>query len=113
MKRKGRGERKEGEKSDVYTAATACNHALSGGSNQPLRVTKGVERRGCAWRKPCASESIREEPPHQYSRVAICSRSLTLSPLRGAKAEEGREGGLRHPENRRPAPTGHHAANGY
>jgi len=92
--------------------ATVCNHALSGGSNQPLRVTKG-RGRGCARRKPSVPESIRGEPPHQYSRAAICSRSLTLSPLRRGERGGRLGGGWTETPRKSPAPTGHHAANGY
>lgn len=80
-----------------------CNHALSGGSYQPLRVAKGARGVRSLRGKPSALESIRGEPPHQYSRAAICSRSLTPSPLRAG-------GGLGQSKNRRPAPTGRHVA---
>ena len=81
--RKGRKAQKGGPGKDEREGryGAVCNHALSGGSYQPLRVAKGV----CGVRslrgKPSALESIRGEPPHQYS-AAICSRSLTPSPLR-------------------------------
>lgn len=109
MKRKGRKVRGGGsgwdEREGRYGAV--CNHALSGGSYQPLRVAKGARGVRSLRGKPFALESIRGEPPHQYSRAAICSRSLTPSPLgRGG----GGEGGLGQSENRRPAPTGHHVA---
>lgn len=65
--------------------------------------------------KPSAPESIRGEPPHQYSRPrrVICSRSLTPSLLLEEKPGEGggrgRRGGVGNTaENRRPAPTGRH-----
>lgn len=84
MERKGRKAREGGSGRDEREGryGAVCNHALSGRSYQPLRVAKGARGVRSLRGKPSALESIRGEPPHQYSRVAICSRSLTPSPLR-------------------------------
>lgn len=57
----------------VYTVAAVCNHALSGGSYQPLRVAKREGKGVRPGKTPSASESIRGEPPHQYSGRAPLS----------------------------------------
>jgi len=84
MKREGRKARRYGEGREGRYGAV-CNHALSGGSYQPLRVAEGARGVRSLRGKPSALESIRGEPPHQYSRATICSRSLTPSPLRGGE----------------------------
>jgi len=68
--------------------------ALRKGREWNALVAEGATRG-----KPSGPESIRGEPPHQYSwpRRAICSRSPTPSLLGG--------GGDGRAENRRPAPT--------